>query len=637
MLAPIWALLALVLAPAIAGLLGLSPLVAPVLGGGLTAVAALRSRPGWRRRGVIAALGAAITVWSWLALAFGDSPLMRGILVALWLPGAVGWWRRQRIRSRIVVREYPVQLRSRRHGDELVGLSVGEWGLDQVRHRDLGRTLTATRSELLPAVGEWWREMRYRRHGHRAAKRIVDDWRRTASSAGVPGCRIRTLEWDRAACTIHVDLRRGQTHKTMLGHLDALGSALAADLGTLRIQPETRMDRVRIRWAHRDPLAGDSIPWPFMEEPEVTSCQQPFALGIDEHGQPVTIRLADDEDTFVPGVKGSGKSGVLNAIIAAAAAMDDVVLWGIDPANEVELGPWGPVWDRLAGDPPGSIRELLTAMDRVVEVRLGMLRRAGIRNWEPRLGPYILLVIDELARLDPKLRAQLASIVQICRKCGIRIVAATQHPSAEDTGSGLRSQLDRVICLRLTVKAAGLIFASESRAAGWDPSQLRAEGSFLIWSRKHPDPVTARAYWLDDAPVAALAARFGPLQPALDPESAAAADRDDPEVLRGDQGEIDEPADDVDEAEEGPRGRAATPEAPADRAARNMRVRLPVLLDALRQAAGPIAGREAARRAGLPKDWVLYTGLPELERRGEAEQTEMQEWQALEAADGGVA
>src|SRR5439155_13677834 len=130
---------------------------------------------------------------------------------------------------------------------------------------------------------------------------ICNDWRRTASAAEVPGCRIRRAEGDRVAYTLHVDLRRGLTHERMLRHLSMLGSALSADLGTLRVEPERRMDRVRIRWVHEDPLAGPAIPWPHVLEPEVTSAKEPFTLGPNEIGELVQVRLADDEHTLVVG------------------------------------------------------------------------------------------------------------------------------------------------------------------------------------------------------------------------------------------------------------------------------------------------------------------------------------------------
>ena len=353
-LAPLWALAVMAVLPSIGRVLGLSGRVPLIGGAALTLAACLWVDRGRERRYALA-VGAAATIWCWLAWAF-DTGWLRLALFVLWLPAAVLWWRHQRVRSRIEVTKYPVRLPR-----------PGEWG------------------SWPPALRSWWEEHSYRRRSRRALRRIWEDWRRTASAAEVPGCRIRRATADRVSYTLHVDLRRGQTHKRMVGHLDELGSALRANIGTLRIELEQRMDRVRIRWVHHDPLAGAAIPWPYADRPEAESVLEPFTLGPNEHGEPVRIRFADGEHTQIVGFTDAGKSGVLNVMIASAAGMRDLVLWGIDPAGGVEFGPWAPVFDRLAEE-AGAVAALVSAVERVVQVRLEKLRRAGMRNWEPRWG-----------------------------------------------------------------------------------------------------------------------------------------------------------------------------------------------------------------------------------------------------------
>lgn len=191
----------------------------------------------------------------------------------------------------------------------------------------------------------------------------------------------------------------------------------------------------------------------------------------------------------------------------------------------------------------------------------------------------------------------------------------------EDTPSSLRSQLTRVICLGLKSEAVRLVFDADARAAGWDPTRLTAPGSFLIRSRTQQDPTSARAYWVDDVAVAAAAARLAPMRPALDPESQAAADG------VGEGQAVESPSTPVLELV------PPAPEDPAD----EREERLKVLGAAIREA-GPISGRAAAERAGLPKTWVAEVGLPELKRRGEIEQTAAREWRwaAEHGAQGGT-
>jgi hypothetical protein len=638
LLAPIWVLLALALAPSLAGLVGLSPLVAPVLGGGLTLAAALRSRPGWRRRGVVAALGAALTVWSWLALAFGVGPFLRWLLLALWLPGAVGWWRRQRVRSRITVREYPVRLRARRD-DELVEVSIGEWWLDQLRHRALGRTWREARTELLPAIGKWWGEMRYRRRGRRASKRIADDWRRTASNAGVPGCRIRTLEWDRVACTIHVDLRRGQTHRTMLSHVDALGSALGADLGTLRIEPEKRMDRVRIRWAHDDPWAAPITYW---DGETIESVTLLVTLGPYQLGGVAQLCLADPSHVLICGQTRKGKSSIAHLIVGQLAGADDVVIWVVDAKNRVEFVHWEPVLGRLTNI--AGAYAMLRAARRVMEARQEVLRRAGRREWSTDLGPYLVLILDEFPRYKPAAKREAEALIQMAAFVGIRVVVIAQSPSAKALGDStdLRDNLEVVIATFL--KGAEAARAAFPLVSGWEPHELPGPGYFLMKGAGLDEPVPARADYPEKEVMQLVAARCADVAHELEPESAEAAAAADPEAAGAERGALasdgeqelsDEPADvEDDEEAEVPHGQSAPREAPADRAERYMRVRLPVLLQALRQAGRPVSGRAASELSDLPHGWTGSRGLPELERRGAIRRTERDEWELVEQPEG---
>jgi FtsK/SpoIIIE family len=585
--------------PSVGRAVGLEGVATPLAAGaGLTVAAAT-----WvdrRERRFVVAAGAVATLWSALAWQFGVGRLLLAALIALWLPATVVWWLNQRVHSRIVVHVQPVRL-----------LPGRKWWLEQLRRRAARRSFVELWRQLRRNGPAWWASQLHRRHLRRVLREILGDWRRTASAAEVPGCRIRRAEADDFAYTLHVQLRRGQTHKAMLNHHAALGSSLGAETGTLRIELETRMDRVVVRWVHKDPLAGPGIQWPFAERPEVASVAEPFTLGPNELGERVRICLADGVDTLIVGVKNAGKSVLLNVVIAAVAGMRDAVLWGIDPAGEVEFGPWGPVWNRLASDAV-STSAMLAALERVVQVRLRMLRQAGIRNWEPRLGPFVIVVIDELAQLKPAHRARLAAIVQLCRKTGVRVIVATQHPAAEDTHSGLRSQLDRVICLRLkNTDAVRMAFGRDMVSAGWDPAnQLTLRGTFLIYDPSaHLTPIVARAYWITDAEVAAAAERLCPTRPELDTESAMAAR--DTQATRADQ-EVDRPSLSLVPDRRRPGG------IDEDRLAR--------LRDAIRRAGRPISGRAAARLADIPNSWVAATGLPELRERGEITQTESEEW-----------
>src|SRR5919202_1006381 len=103
---------------------------------------------------------------------------------------------------------------------------------------------------------------------------------------------------------------------------------------------------------HRRPRASRSI-------------YDPVPFGIDENGDPVTVTLMY-RNLLAGGEPGSGKSSLLNTIIAHAVLCSDVKLWLFD-GKIVELGLWRPVADTFVGnnirDALAKLRKLQAEMD----------------------------------------------------------------------------------------------------------------------------------------------------------------------------------------------------------------------------------------------------------------------------------
>jgi S-DNA-T family DNA segregation ATPase FtsK/SpoIIIE len=87
------------------------------------------------------------------------------------------------------------------------------------------------------------------------------------------------------------------------------------------------------------------------------SIYDPIPFGIDENGQSVNVTLMY-RNLLAGGEPGSGKSSLLNTIIAHAALCSDVKLWLFD-GKIVELGLWRPIADVFVGN---DIREALTRL-----------------------------------------------------------------------------------------------------------------------------------------------------------------------------------------------------------------------------------------------------------------------------------
>jgi S-DNA-T family DNA segregation ATPase FtsK/SpoIIIE len=89
----------------------------------------------------------------------------------------------------------------------------------------------------------------------------------------------------------------------------------------------------------------------------IRSITQPIPLEVFQDASPAAVLLLR-RNALIGGVVGSGKSGVLNVIIAALTQCEDVVIWGIDLKGGMELRPWPPTLDRLATTPAQAIAVL---------------------------------------------------------------------------------------------------------------------------------------------------------------------------------------------------------------------------------------------------------------------------------------
>ncbi|MCS7172674.1 MAG: DNA translocase FtsK [Armatimonadetes bacterium] len=189
------------------------------------------------------------------------------------------------------------------------------------------------------------------------------------------------------------------------------------------------------------------------------------ALGKDIAGYSVVANLAEMPHLLIAGATGSGKSVMLNAIIACLlmrATPDQVRLVLIDP-KRVELVHYEDVPHllvpvvRTPKEAAAKLRRILEGVERRYEV----FARAGVRNLQAfnglppeereralreipgeKLGegedgalPYVVVIIDELADLMMVAPAEfedcIVRLAQLSRATGIHLVVATQRPSVD--------------------------------------------------------------------------------------------------------------------------------------------------------------------------------------------------------------
>jgi S-DNA-T family DNA segregation ATPase FtsK/SpoIIIE len=394
----------------------------------------------------------------------------------------------------------------------IVTIAVGGWLSAAIAAAPTTRPLPAVAviGTLILGV-PWW--MHRRRRARVRIERTIAAWPDIAPDIGLAGSRIASVVVDAWGWTARVILKKGHTVTTAADKLPAIESALGLPTGSVRVLPdENRADRFVLRVIETDPHAHP-IKWP---GPSAVSIIRPIELGLFEDGRPVRVSLLR-RNALIGGTTGSGKSGVLNVILAALAACPDVVIWGVDLKGGMELKPWAKCLDRLATTPEQAIVLFKDAIGELNQ-RAHTLARNGLRVWEPTQdNPSLVIVCDEYAELPDEAQDYADSIARRGRAVAVNLLAATQRPTQAAMGNNtVRSQMDVRICLRVRERRdVDLILSQGSFANGWHAHTITHPGIFLISAPDHTTPERARGYLISDDQVTAHATRCATDRPTL--------------------------------------------------------------------------------------------------------------------------
>lgn len=177
---------------------------------------------------------------------------------------------------------------------------------------------------------------------------------------------------------------------------------------------------------------------------------------------------------LIAGTSGSGKSGLVNQLLAEERHSGFMTSVFIDPQQGQSAPDWPQNVHRFAGDAETGT-ELLQAVEQAMYARNEFLanrewvdgkgrRRRGVNKWTLGCGlPLMVVTIEEAhAVLDDPVAAQsVERIAKMARKCGIKLRLIVQDPSVGQLGNSrvLRSQLTggNVIVLRTGDRLGGQI------------------------------------------------------------------------------------------------------------------------------------------------------------------------------------
>jgi hypothetical protein len=370
----------------------------------------------------------------------------------------------------------------------------------------------------------WWAHRR--RRARVRVERTLAAWPDIARAVGLAGSAVMSATVDVWGWRARFRLARGQTITDVTARIPAIESGLGTFRGAVRVYPtpDDLANRFELRVLDTDPHA-DAIPWP---GPSVRSVTEPIDLGPFEDAAPCRVLFLRRHALFA-GTTGSGKSGGLNVLMANLTACRDVIIWGIDLKNGMELGPWQECLDRLATTPEQAAALLRDAV-AVLQARAEYLRAHGRRTWEPSPEmPALVIIIDEYAELAeqaPRTMGDTDSIARLGRALAVTLVAATQRPTQKAMGQGaVRSQMDTRICFRVREpRDVDLVLGQGMLNTGWNAHKLNAPGKFLVSAPEHDIPRRARVYLMTDEAVTDTAALHSQIPRQLDEISSAATE-----------------------------------------------------------------------------------------------------------------
>ncbi len=254
-----------------------------------------------------------------------------------------------------------------------------------------------------------------------------------------------------------------------------------------------------------------------------------FGLGKDVLGRPVNANLVKMPHLLIAGATGAGKSVCINSIIISLlmnASPEELKLILIDP-KVVELS----VYNRLPHlitpvvvDPKKAARAFQWAVNEMDEryIKCGEM---GVRDIErynikvkkllesgeydkykkqdrPKIMPYIVIIVDELADLMMTAReceGAIARIAQKARAVGIHMILATQRPSVNVITGLIKANFPTRIAFQV---ASGVDSKTILDTVGAE--NLLGNGDMLYLSRTAPKPVRLQGCYVSDEEINAV-------------------------------------------------------------------------------------------------------------------------------------
>lgn len=386
-------------------------------------------------------------------------------------------------------------------------------------------------------------DLRERDAALRAAKSLMTgggvrgDWPGMLARLGLPRIQVEDTVTNPAGYTkvLRLPPDGSITFRRVRGIAEQLEVALDLEPGWVRFERGQRA-RVLVHVTTRDVLA-ETVALPRCTEPR--SINDPIDIGISETGEVLLLTLREIA-VLVVGVRGAGKSNLINVLIDRLGNCVDAVIWGIDFKNGRTLRPWLQPWldgktERPVIDWVATDRDEAALMMDAALTAIDVRSASGVGGEKitPRAEqPAIILLCEEVSSLTglhaPGSRAStnlLTSITQTGRSEAVDPILVTQRGTVTMVGSGdLKSQIRLRIALGGGSEEDARALLGDSQLARI-VAALRHKGSLCV---QHDDarPIPAKGFRVDPEEVYGLAEACSWLRPGLEADLEAALGAD---------------------------------------------------------------------------------------------------------------
>jgi hypothetical protein len=315
-----------------------------------------------------------------------------------------------------------------------------------------------------------------------------ESWRKRFEEVELGGVLITKIEPTFAGRDIQLRLpMHGRISlSTLKAHVERIETACNMREGTIRFSKGPTRGTAIMHLAEKDVLSQD-VPFPM--DLMHRTINEPFPIGMLENGEYAQVLFREVAGLIV-GVRGGGKSNLINVLIAQLAQCVDCVIWMIDLKGGRAAAPWLEPW---VADNSGRTRPVLDWVATTPEEAEAMLdcfnawidlrsRNAGGKEKvvpSPK-EPAIVLVVDEMAKVfgqgfgnkagagitNNQLANKAKAAVITGRSEAMDPVFATQRGTVTMTGDGdLKSQLQLRIGLGCTTSSdGGTVFPGDVQA-----------------------------------------------------------------------------------------------------------------------------------------------------------------------------